>query len=67
MSKNPNTISFTVSVNRKDLENFDLVYPRCRQRLIANLLHLVVNDRKLFDSIFFYDILSSNDSSNFCI
>lgn len=67
MSKNPNTISFTVSVNRKDLENFDLVYPRCRQRLIANLLHLVVNDRKLFDSIFFYDILSSDDNRSSCL
>lgn len=62
MPKN-DKVTLHVNVDRQILDNFEKMYPRCRSRLVQNLLKLVCDDKILFDKIFFCDILSNHDSS----
>lgn len=62
MPKN-DKVTLHVNVDRQILDNFEKMYPRCRSRLVQNLLKLVCNDKILFDKIFFCDILSNHDSN----
>lgn len=55
-------ITLHVNIDRQILDNFEKIYPRCRTRLIQNLLKLVCNDKILFDKIFFCDMLNNHDS-----
>lgn len=62
MPKN-DKVTLHVNVDRQILDNFEKMYPRCRSRLVQNLLKLVCDDKILFDKIFFCDILSNHDSN----
>ena len=55
-------VTLHVNVDRQVLDNFEKIYPRCRSRLIQNLLKLVCDDKILFDKIFFCDMLKNHDS-----
>lgn len=54
-------VTLHVNVDKKVLDNFEQIYPRCRTRLIQNLLKLVCEDKLLFDKIFFCDMLKNHD------
>lgn len=56
-------VTLHVNVEKQILDNFEKIYPRCRTRLIQNLLKLVCEDKILFDKIFFCDMLKNHDSS----
>lgn len=56
-------VTLHVNVEKQILDNFEKIYPRCRTRLIQNVLKLVCEDKILFDKIFFCDMLKNHDSS----
>lgn len=56
-------VTLHVNVDKNVLDNFEKLYPRCRTRLIQNLLKLVLDDKILFDKIFFCDMLKNHDSN----
>lgn len=56
-------VTLHVNVDKQVLDNFEKVHPRCRTRLIQNLLKLVCEDNILFDKIFFCDMLKNHDFS----
>lgn len=56
-------VTLHVNVDKNVLDNFEKFYPRCRTRLIQNLLKLVLDDKILFDKIFFCDMLKNHDSN----
>lgn len=60
---NNDKVTLHVNVERQVLDNFEKMYPRCRSRLIQNLLKLVLDDKILFDKIFFCDMFKNHDSS----
>lgn len=62
MQKNNKTVTVHTNVDSKVIDNFNLLYPRCRTRFINNALRLATIDKILFDKIFFCDILNSNDN-----
>lgn len=62
--KNTNKITLSTSVERSLLERFDRNFPHCRSRFISNAMEMALNDRKVFDNIFFRDIISNDSLSN---
>lgn len=54
-------VTFHINVDKQLAERFEKAYPRCRTRLIENLLRLVCDDKDLFDRIFFCDLLRKNE------
>lgn len=50
-----------LNIDTKVLEKYKQVYKRdTRTRLVENLFRLVVDDRDLFDRIFFMDLLNGS-------
>ena len=60
MDKKNKTVTVHTNVDSKVIDNFNMLYPRCRTRFINNALRLATTDKLLFDKIFFCDILESN-------
>lgn len=54
--KNKTTIH--LFVDKKDMESFEKLYPRCRQRFLANCLKVASKDKVFFEKIFFMDLLN---------
>lgn len=55
-------LTIHINVDRDIIERFDRLYKSCRTRFIRNALSLAVNNKLVFDKIFFKDLLSNNDS-----
>lgn len=60
MQKN-DKVTFHINVDKNLAEQFEQCYPRCRTRLVENLLRCVIQDKELFDRIFFCDLLRKNE------
>lgn len=54
-----NKIQVHPFVDRHISEQFEQQYPHCRSRFIENAMKLCLSDKKLFDKIFFCDLLSN--------
>lgn len=54
-------ITLHLNIDKKVLDKYQQVYPRStRTRLVENLFKIVVDDKDLFDRIFFKDLISGS-------
>lgn len=59
-SPKSNTLTIHTNVSRDLVSKFDLFYKGCRSRFIRNAMQLAVEDKVLFDKIFFKDLILVN-------
>lgn len=62
MDRKNKTVTVHVNVDAQVIDNFNMLYPRCRSRFICNALRLATTDKLLFDRIFFCDIISPDEN-----
>lgn len=63
--KKSDKITLHCNIERSVLERFDKAYPHCRTRFVENAFLCALEDKIVFDKIFFKDLLSMNGSFPF--